>query len=165
LREPVEIRAEYTEALIARATKRFWVRFIDWHGFAAIAVAAVLVVYLFVVDGPTATVLAFAGVLVFAIAVGTAVYYVYRNRALSVFRRMGTPHAVFKFTDEGISTRSDLGGGDMSWRGITKVWVFPEVWLIFMAKGAYVTIPTNAMTPDVRSLIRAKVLEHGGKVV
>lgn len=160
----MEVRAEYTEELINQATKRFWWRLIAWHGVAAIALGIVFDAYQFILVGPTLVTLLLSVVLALAIVVGAATYFVYRHRALATFRRMGSPRAVFNFNDDGMSSRSDLGGGEIAWRGISKVWVFPEVWLLFMAKGLYVTIPTNALTPEVKAFIRAKVQEHGGTV-
>ena len=165
LRAAVEIHAQYNEALIGIATKRFWVRFIGWHGFLVVGILAAYVAYLLVVEGASAIAIGLSGVLGLATFVGSAVYFVYRNRALATFRRMGKPEAMFSLGPEGISSRSDLGGGDLKWRGITQVWVFPEVWLLFVSKGVYFTIPTDSMTPDAQSFIREKVEEHGGRVV
>jgi hypothetical protein len=159
------IQAHYSEALIARATKRFWVRTVGWHGFTAAGVLALLTACLIVVEGASALAIGFAGFLAFAIAVGSGVYFVYRNRALATFRRMRAPDVVIKLSEDAISTRSDLGGGDASWRAITKVWEFPEVWLLFVAKGMYFTIPTDSMTSEQQSFIRARVRDNGGKVV
>lgn len=161
----MEIRAQYNEALIGIATKRFWVRFIGWHGFLVVGILAASVAYLLLVEGASALAIGFSGVLGLAIFVGSSVYFVYRNRALATFRRMEKPEAIIGLDPEGISTRSDLGGGDLKWRAITKVWVFPEVWLLFVSKGMYITIPTDSMTPDAQSFIREKVEEHGGRVV
>ena len=78
---------------------------------------------------------------------------------------MAEPTVNFGLSDAGILVRSDLGGGDISWRAITKVWVFPEVWLIFVAKGSYITIPTESLTEEARNFIHNKVQEYGGKIV
>ena len=161
----MQIQARYTEALVKRAAWCFWTRFIGWHDFVIVAILAGLFVYFLVVGDSSWYVPALGTILVLFMVLGSSVYFVYRHRALSTFRRMGEPTALLSFTDTGVSTRSDLGGGDISWRAITHVWMFPEVWLVFVAKGVYFTIPTESLTDEVRQFIGQKVREHGGKVV
>jgi YcxB-like protein len=165
LRSSVEIRARYSEALITRVTRRFWVRLIGWHGFAAVALMSAALAYLVAAGDRSWYVSAFGTVLAVGIVVGTAVYFVCRHRAMSTFRKMADPTALFTFSESGFSSRSDLGGGDLSWRAVTQVWTFPEAWLVFVSKGTYVTIPTDSLTEVTQQFIRAKVREHGGKVV
>ena len=161
----MEIRARYSEALINQVTRRFWVKVIGWHGFAAVGVMSVLLAYLVVAGDRSWYVGAFGTVLVVAVVVGAAVYLLYRRRAISTFRKMADPTVLFAFSDSGFSTRSELGGGDLSWRAVTEVWTFPEAWLVFVSKGVYVTIPSESLNDETRQFIRAKVREHGGKVV
>ena len=161
----MEIRVRYSEALIKRITRRFWVRFIGWHGFAAVGLMSAALAYLVAVGDRSWYVPAFGAVLAVGVFVGTAVYFVYRQRAMSTLQRMADPTAIFTFSDSGFSSRSELGGGDLSWRAVTQVWAFPEAWLLFVSKGIYVTIPTESLPEGTRQLIRAKVREQGGKVV
>jgi hypothetical protein len=161
----MQIEATYSEELVKRATMRFWVRLIGWHGFAVTALMAIAIAYLFA-SGDTSWYVTLSGcVLALALVVGSAAYFVYRHRALTTLRRMSRPTASITLTDAGLSTKSDLGGGDLSWRAITRVWRFPEVWLLFVAKGSYFTIPTEALTDEVRKFIETKVHEHGGRIV
>jgi hypothetical protein len=161
----MQIQVTFTEALVKRTVRRFWTRLIGWHGFAIVAFLAVVIAYLLAVGDSSWLVPALGTLLGIAVLVGSSVYFVYRHRALSTLRRMAQPTALVTFTDTGVATRSDLGGGDVSWRAITQVWKFPEVWLLFVAKGTYFMIPTEALADDVRKFICDKVREHGGKVV
>ena len=160
----MQIRAKFTESLIKRTTMRFWIRFIAWHGFAAVALGIALLTYWLLTGDSSWYVGAFGAVLVLAIFTGSSVYCVYRNRALATLRRMIEPTVTMDFSDAGISTQSDLGGGNLSWRAITKIWTFPEAWLVFTSEWHYFTIPTDALTDDIQQFINRKVLEHGGKV-
>jgi hypothetical protein len=78
---------------------------------------------------------------------------------------MSDPSAIFTFTDAGVSAKTDLGSSELNWRCITKVWMFPEAWLLFVDKGLYITVPTAGLPDQARELIRNKVGACGGKVV
>jgi hypothetical protein len=160
----MQIQVRYTESLIKRATMRFWLRFIAWHGFAVVVLMSVCLLYLLMIGDHSWYVSVGATVLALAVLMGPSVYFVYRNRSLATFRRMAEPTVTMNFSDAGISTQSDLGGGNLAWRGITQVWTFPEVWLVFIAKWHYFTIPTESLSDEVRQFIKQKVQEHGGKV-
>lgn len=161
----MEIRVRYSEALIKRVARRFWARQVGWQGFTAVAALTAFVVYLIAQGDRSWYVSALATLLVVSLAVGTAAYRAYRARALATLRRMSDPTATIVLGDSGFSSRSDLGGGDLSWRAVDLVWAFPEAWLIFVAKDTFVTIPTENLTDGARDLIRAKVREHGGRIV
>ena len=161
----MQIQARYTESLVRRTAMKFWVRYIGWRGFAAVAILAAAVAYLLIIGDSSWYVSVFGTVLVLAILFGSLIYFVNRHRTLATFRRMAEPTATFGFSNDAISTRSDLGSGEVSWRAITQIWTFPEAWLVFVAKGSYFTIPTESLTEEVRQFIHDKVHEHGGKVV
>ncbi len=161
----MQIQVRYTEALVKRATMRFWTRFIGWQRVVVLVLLAVLLTHLIIVGDSSWYVGVLGSVLAIAVISGSSVYFVYRRRALATLRRMNEPTATFSFSDTGLSTRSNLGGGDIAWRAVTRVWTFPEVWLLFVAKGMYITIPTESLTDDVRQFITNKVREHGGKVL
>jgi hypothetical protein len=163
-RRIMQIQARYTESLICRVAMRFWVRYIAWHRLALMAIMVACLVYLLMIGDDSWCVPIFGTVLVFGIATGCAIYFVNRHRSLATLRRMAEPVVTFDFSDTGISIRSDLGGGDVSWRAITKVWKFPEAWLLFVAKGSYFTIPTESLTDEVRQFIKQKIKEHGAKI-
>jgi hypothetical protein len=158
----MQIQARYTESLVRRVAMQFWVRYIGWRGFAAVAIMTVCFLYLLMIGDYSWYVSVFGTVLVMAILVGGAIYYVNRHRALATLRQMAEPIATIDLSDVGISTQSDLGKCEMSWRAITEVWTFPDAWLFFIAKGSYFTIPTESLTNEVRQFINQKVQEHGG---
>ena len=160
----MQITAEYTESLVKRATMRYWSRLIGWHGFAAIALVSGLVIF-FLVTADYSWHLAVMSTLLFLAVVSAAsVYLVQRHRALSTLRRMPEPKATIGFTDAGVSTRSGLGGGHIAWAVVTRVWTFPEVWLLFVAKGIYITIPVISLSDDIQEFVKKKVREHGGRI-
>jgi hypothetical protein len=77
---------------------------------------------------------------------------------------MSKPTAVFEFTDEEISSETDLGSSRMKWKAIKKIWRFPEAWLLFITEWQYITLPIADLTDEIRQFILVKVQEQGGKV-
>jgi hypothetical protein len=110
----MQIQARYTESLVRRAAMRFWLRYIGWRGFAAVVILIACFLYLLIAGGSSWYVSVFGTVLVLAIVMGCAIYFVNRNRALATLRRMAEPVAKFWFSDASISTESDLGRCDVA---------------------------------------------------
>ena len=71
---------------------------------------------------------------------------------------------VFRFDDEGVSTRSDLGASEIKWKLVKKAWAFPEVWLLFVTNNQYITLPTKDLGSEAEQFIRQKIEESGGRV-
>jgi len=92
------------------------------------------------------------------------VYAIVSRRALAALRNMGRPEAGFALGDDGLSVSSDLPSGQLKGAAIREVWCFPEAWLLFVAKGAYTTIPTSCMDAGARRFLAEKVIEHGAHV-
>jgi hypothetical protein len=161
----MQIQARYTEAIVKRATMRFWIRYTGWRGIAALLVLAAIFTCLLVNGDSSWYVPVLGTVFAFGVVIGCTSYVVTCRRALATLRRMAEPIATIDFSDAGISTQSDLGRCDLAWRGITQVWTFPEAWLVFVAKGSYFTIPTESLTEEIQQFIRQKMREHSGKVV
>ena len=161
----MEVEVKYSEALIRKATIRFWVRFIAWDGFLAVAVLAMTVAYL-AISGDRTWVIGFlGGLLLLVVVIGGAVYFTYLRRALAALRQMPSQTAIFSFDDKGVSCRSDLGSSQLNWSAIVKLWRFNEVWLLFVSKGVYMTLPTDCLTDETRQLILTKLAACGSKVV
>ncbi len=159
----VEIAVEYTEKLICRTTRRFWLRWLGWRYFVTLVLALALTLCLWISGYHTCcAVLGTATALL--LAVGVFGYFIYRKRALATYLRMETPESTFRFGDDEVSIQSELGESRVKWKVFTKVWRFPEVWLLFSGDRSYVTLPTQPLSPDVKQFIITKVEENGGKV-
>ncbi|MCE5268738.1 MAG: YcxB family protein [Planctomycetaceae bacterium] len=159
----MRVQASYSEALVKRTAMRFWVRYVGWRGFSAAAAMAALFLYLLSIGESSWYVPAFGTALAVLLLLECSFYFVNRHRALATLRQMAAPMATFDLSDAGISTESDLGRVQLSWRGITEVWTFPEAWLFFVAKGSYFTIPTQSLSDESRQLVRQMIIEHGGR--
>jgi YcxB-like protein len=155
----------YTHSIIRRAVAHFWFRFVAWHGFAAIAICVGGAVAL-AVAGDRSWKLGVLGTFGFVLlTMSAAVYIVFLRRSMSKFERMGSKTVVFTFSDERLATASDLGNSVVSWKAIERIWKFPDIWLLFVAKTAYITLPITDIDKATQDFIVEQVVQHGGRVV
>jgi hypothetical protein len=97
---------------------------------------------------------------VFVVAFSIACY----RRMLAAFRKMKTPRAQWVFDDAGISVQSDMSTGSIRWPIVERLWRFPEVWLFFVAKGVYSTLPVSCLSEELQAFILQKAQEAGTRI-
>ncbi|MCK6684883.1 MAG: YcxB family protein [Thermoanaerobaculia bacterium] len=67
----------------------------------------------------------------------------------------GEVRTSFRVDGEGIRLENPLGVSSVSWRMIEDVWVFDDVWLLFIGKVDYMTIPVEALgVPGASEFLR-----------
>jgi hypothetical protein len=160
-----EVTVKYSPELIKFAVWQFWVRSIGPRGFISFVVVLLAFVY-FLIAGDRSWILGFLGSVVgLCIVFGVLSYNIYLRRSMEKFKRMDTPTAKFRFTDDRIGIESDIGWTELSWKMIEKVWKYPKVWLVFIAKQGYVTLPTADIDDELQQFITRKVQESGGAAI
>lgn len=158
-----ETKAMYSENLIRSVTRQFLRRFLGLDYFVALALLAMVFIYLISV-GDRSWFLGVIGVLVvLGFGVSVAAWVTYHRRAFATFRRMSKPEVNFVFDDEGIVSASDLGEGRIKWNALREIWCLNDALLIFVDRGVYSTIPADCLTGEIREFIQAKAKEHGVK--
>jgi hypothetical protein len=155
----------YSEALIRRAIFRYWMRFIKWHGFAAIAVWSPLCIGVIVRQAEAWLVCCVLVSAVLTVACLLGAYVAYLHRALSKFRRMGGPTAEVTISGGEFHVKTTLADSRLQWRAITGIWRFPETWMVFVGTSDFMTLPIDAISMEDRELMCARVRQHGGRVV
>ncbi|MEP6754153.1 MAG: YcxB family protein [Chthonomonadales bacterium] len=80
------------------------------------------------------------------------------------YRRMASKEITFRFTGESVTTCSDLGTAEVPWRMMDKIRRYPEMWLLYFGKNAYIYVPTEKMDEGLKELILRKASELGVKV-
>jgi hypothetical protein len=159
-----EITVTYTESLVRTATRRFLVKFLGWD-YLAVCLLMLICLGVLVALGQRGWFVGAAGaVLALAILVAVSVIIGYHRRATSALRKMRTPQAKWVFDDDGIAVESDVSAGRAKWRAIEKLWCFPEVWLLFVARGVYSTLPVDALSEETKAFILHKLQEAGAKI-
>lgn len=160
-----EITVRYSPELIKFAVWKVWTRSIGVGGFIAFAVASIAFVY-FLLSGDRSWLLGFlAAVVGLCLIIGVLSYFIYLNRSMEKFKRMEEPTAKIRFTDERIGIESNIGWTELSWKMIEKIWEYPSVWLVFIAKHGYITLPTADINEELKQFITLKVKESGGKEI
>jgi hypothetical protein len=154
----------YTREIIRKAVGHFWLRFIAWHGFAAIAFCIVGTIVLAVAGNRSWLVGALGAIGLMLLTTSTGVYVAFLKRSMWKFNRMASKSVVFTFADERFTVVSDLGSSELSWKAIEQVWRFPELWLLFASKTTYITLPIADIDPSAKDFIIEQVVRHGGRV-
>jgi hypothetical protein len=155
----------YTSQLIRSATAHFWrqsggLRNLLW----GVVVFAAFLVYMILSGDRTVWAGSILGVFGVNVLLTVLRYHVYRSAAAEKLRKMGSPDATIRFTDESIGMQSGMGFAEMPWRTVEQVWTFADVWLVFIGKGGYFTLPTASMDDEAQAFITQMVTQNGGKV-
>ena len=157
-----EITVSYSRELIRFAVWKFWTRNIGLGSFLIFAAVCVAFILVFL-SGDRSWFLGFLGAaIVFSLGIACASYFIYLRRSMEKFDRMETPTAKFRFTDERVGIESNIGSTELSWKMIEKIWQYPSVWLVFIAKQGYITLPTANLDDELRQFITERVRENNG---
>jgi YcxB-like protein len=159
-----QVKLQYSEGLIRRAIWAFWWRSTGYTFFGAMGFASAAVVYL-VASGERAWLLGVMGTVLVGLAVlMTLLYFVHFRRTITRFRRMGSKQATLEVTDDKFRMSSDLGSSELSWSVVTKIWKFPEFWLLFYSAAQFSIVPVNEMSLGVQSTILERAMAHGAVI-
>ncbi len=149
-----------TEELIAKAVRRFWLQYVGWVGLLRwFAVAVALILSLLFVHQALFTGFAWAAVILVPL-IWLAGYVVFLSRAYSRYKRMDSKLITYRFTEDVIGTRSDLGTAEFPWRMLDKVRRFPDVWLLFVGRRDYVYLPAEHMDKELQMFIIRQAENH-----
>ena len=158
------VQANYDREIIAEAARRYSWRSVRWSGLIAF-VLVVLGLADMIASGDRSWLVGVLGALVVAAAtVGVATFVVPYRRSLDKFERMPSRTAEFIFSEAGVSTSSDIGRSELSWKLIDRVWIYPRVWMIFLRGGTYMTLPAANLEEGTRAFIVDQVKQHGGRI-
>ena len=157
------VKCQYTKELIKSAAWQYWKKQHMRDGVLS-TVLLLVVVYLFFRGYQHWAVGFFLGISLLYFVLPWAVLFVWRRRSLAMFHEMSDPVAEWSFSDNGITTHSNLGTAELKWSTFKRLWKFPDVWLLFHPSGTYSTLPTQDLTDDAKGLIERKLKEHGASV-
>jgi hypothetical protein len=161
-----EIQVDYTETVVRRAAMHFLTRFVRRDAVIGLA----MVCFAFGawlglgVDWRFAAVFACVGLALVSIVSFVGLAYV--RSAIGRFRAMRVQQVLWRFDNDCLATKSDLGSVEIKWQMVSAVWRFPEVWLLFFGRygSGYSTLPTNALMPEVKEYVLGRIQANGGKV-
>jgi hypothetical protein len=160
-----EIQVDYSETVVRRAALHFLTRFIRREAVIGFVLAFVAIgAWLgFGIDWRLAAVFASIGLGLAALVIFVGLAYV--RSAIGKFRLMKIPTVTWRFEDDCLAARSDLGSVEIKWQAVSAVWRFPGVWLLFFGTRGwgYSTLSTAALGSEVLEYVLARIRANGGK--
>jgi hypothetical protein len=69
----------------------------------------------------------------------------------------------YQFNEDGIVAESEPGSGRYTWKMVSKLRQYPNVWMIIFDEYDYLALPTELLNQDLQQFIQDKVTEIEGK--
>lgn len=149
-----------TKKLIEQATRRFWINVVGQGGITKLVIACVvLLLGILFIEEVWIKALCALVVLMFP-CVGFLGYFSILRRACSRLERMDSKQITFQFTEQGLSSRSDLGNGEIPWKMVDKIQRYPDVWLIYVGSRDYLYLPAAQMSSEMQTFIMEQAAKH-----
>src|SRR6266496_2848346 len=108
-----EITFDLSEALVKRAARHFWIRYIGLHGFIIYGLCLVMLAYFILIGALNWFTLIVAIVVVGACILYPVSYIVHMNRLMQELQELSPPTIEFNISDEGLASRSALGSSNL----------------------------------------------------
>ena len=159
-----ETTVTYSRQIIRYAIRRFWFRFIAWHGFLAIGLGMLGCVVLWCLGRRSWELGAMGAFTAIAVSLAGAVYVTHLRRSMWKFNRMPSKQVQFRFSDDRFSSMSELGASDVAWGTIERIWRFDNAWLLFVSKTVYMILPITQLDEPMRQFLVERVKSSGGRV-
>ena len=161
---PQHVSLHYDENLLRQAVLRFWWRVIGVRFVIALVVMGASLAWLVSHGDRSWFVGVVATVLVLAIALMVAVYFIHYRNAMKKLKNMGDPQATLTVSETSLTLSSGAGSSTVPWSAVTEIWQFPGFWLMFFSRSQFVTLPLADLTPQMRALVLDRVRASGGKI-
>ena len=88
-----------------------------------------------------------------------------RSRSMSIFDEMNSKEAIWIFTSDSFSTRSDVGTSKIVWKMMAGLIVSDEIWLFLYKNGSYSVLPVANIEQPVLDFIKDRVIAVGGEIM
>lgn len=154
----------YSEALLRRAVRAFWLRLTGWSFLAAMLVIAGAVAALLIQGNTSWVTGTLATVFVIGAVVAVSLYTIPARESLRKFREMESPVASFVAEESTFSFSSELGNSSLTWSAVTEIWRFKEFWLLSLSKSQFITLPLADLPSDMQAFVLEHIRAAGGKV-
>jgi hypothetical protein len=158
------IKLHYSEALVRRTVKAYWLRTVGWRAFFIDAVLLAFLIYEAAKGNRSWQIGAVGALFVVMAGLTAAVYVVHYRSSMGRFRLMRTPEAMLELGEERFGVASDFAKSEIAWKAVVEVWRYPDFWLIFYSKAHFNTLPTADLDAAARDYILDRVTAHGGKI-
>ena len=94
-----------------------------------------------------------SGLFAFWILIVIAAYFRYMRNNMHSWLKMEDHTAKWEFSEGGVKRTSELATNEFKWRVFEKIWKYPDMWLLFVAKSQFLILPTNACSTELLDYI------------
>ncbi|WP_040307511.1 YcxB family protein [Agarivorans albus] len=159
------IKLEYSKSLIKKAIRSYWWRQVGPTFILFTISLAGYLIYL-ISNGDRSWLVGLSGtVVVMAVTIMTALYFVHYKRSIAKLASMGKPEATLELESYRFRVASGAGSSEIEWSLIKQVWKFDGLWLLFFSAGEFMTLPTENISGENLEFILTRLEEVGAKVV
>ncbi len=88
-----------------------------------------------------------------------------RKQMVELLRRLGDTPISYSFDGSELGAESSLGRWTLKWEMIKKLWIDPDLTLVFYARNGYTTIPTCQIPEDALVFLVTQVRRVGGSIL
>ncbi len=155
---------QVTPEIVRDATRRFIWRHFRWSGVVACILGLIMIGY-FTYTNTNGWLGGFlSGVLFLFVAAFIAAYFIRVRQGLRFLERMGDTSVHYVLSEDEFSATSSLGSSTLKWEAVKGIWRLPTCWLLFIEKGAYLTIPLKGPTQQDLDFLSSKVLSKDEEI-
>lgn len=152
-----EVTVEYNREIIDYTIKQLWKKWCLRDTFVALILLLLSLLAIFVFKWNDWVFKSLLILCIISFIVFAGIYLVYRNRSLRNFEKMESPIAVWRFSDEYISTESDIGKSELKWKMIKKIYEFQNVLVLQYINQSISILPITNLSQETKNFIVDKV--------
>ncbi|QQR75018.1 MAG: YcxB family protein [Holophagales bacterium] len=162
LATPIQVELSFTPGIVRRATLAYLRRGLGLGGavglLAVVGAAALLVALR---PGSWLSGVATGAALVLALLV-VGLYLLHYRRGIAKLRRTGSRPVQLELSDTELRVTSEGGSLATPWSTFEELWQFPDLWLLILGRGQFMTLPLAGLSREARELL-AKRVPTGGR--
>lgn len=147
------------------ALRRFILRGAGWGTAVAVVLCLAYVVH-DISDGAISHLGVAILTLILILGIGCIAACIVRKRQMAdLLDRLGESPVSYRLSESQISTQSSLGSSALKWEMIRKLWIDPDLTLVFYARNGYTTIPTDQIPPAALDFLASQVRQFNGTIL
>ena len=158
-----ELVLRFDEASCRAAVARYWQGQFGWRTIVEVSIGTVILIVAATYSMGWLT--GALGALVFMYAALSFYAYAYqRKRIFGLCRMMKDPEVRWTLNENSLATKSSVGQSEMPWSSITELWKFNDIWLLFVSRNAFITLPLDGVSDSAKAFLESKIVSPQGKV-
>ena len=87
-----------------------------------------------------------------------------RKQMVELLKRLGDSPISYTLDESEFASKSALGSSSLKWEMIKKLWIDPDLIMVFYARNGYTTIPANQIPDSALEFLAEQVKRVGGSI-